>query len=655
MSNNAPQGFLVALGDAYIGETLTARANGISDGDGIRDSTQSFQWLRDGDPISGATQQTYVVTSADVGSQISLKYVYTDGSGNEEIITSKPEPAVPAVRPEETDFGVGSKFSDPDTENPNNIAPMGFLAVLGDALEGETLTARPNGITDADGIDSSTAKFQWLRDGEPIQGATSNTYVVGAADRGANISLQWSFIDKLGTKETIISPEKPAVPGGTTPPKVEVPVEDPVKEPADEPALEAPEVPETPVGHVNSGPVGNVFILGLPIENTNLLARLDALYDRDSIIESSGRFQWLRDGEPIEGATEKVYTVTADDRGATLSAQYSYMDGHGTLETVVSDPEAPVPFPEGQGTNNRQDDDTSDDEVSDGDSEEDDVELAVTTPEDDVVTITSAMSRVDGLGGYDTAILTGDQTDYTITFSPDGVAVTDRTADGLGIVELENFEFLDFGTEIPAFDGPMDLSQFGGHTGLDQESFESLVEMYIAYFNSAPDAVGLAFWGTAYANGMSLQEIANEFAGQPETSEIYPVDASNVKFVADVYQNVLGRAADIDGLRFWSNALNEGDTERGEFILAMLNGVEDGSDDREYLDQKTDLGALFAVHRGMSNANDAAQVMALYDGSDASVQNAVDAIDALYTAAIDSENGDFLMPLVGVMDDTILV
>jgi len=115
---------------------------------------------------------------------------------------------------------------------------------------------------------------------------------------------------------------------------------------------------------------------------------------------------------------------------------------------------------------------------------------------------------------------------------------------------------------------------------------------------------------------------------------------------------VLGRSPDIDGLRFWAGQLDDGNVSRGEFILAMLNGVQDGSADRAYLDQKTDLGALFAVHRGMSNTDDAAQVMALFTGSAESLTDAVDAVEALYMASMSAENGDFLMPLVGVLDDT---
>lgn len=308
-------------------------------------------------------------------------------------------------------------------------------------------------------------------------------------------------------------------------------------------------------------------------------------------------------------------------------------------------------------------DDTPDPAVEDLEGE-----TPETTPEDDVVTITSAMSRIDGLEGTDTAVLAGDQTDYTVTFGPDGVSVTDRTADGLGTVELTNFEFLDFGNEIPMFDGPMDLTQFGGHTGLGEAEFSAFVEMYIAYFNRAPDAVGLAFWGTAFANGMSMEDIASEFADQPETLAAYPADLSSIRFTADVYENVLGRSPDLDGLRFWTEALDSGAVGRGELILEVLEGAKaappaDASQafidrqaaDQAYLEAKTDLGALFAVHRGMSNLDDASMIMEMFDGSAESLALAAEAVDTLYTAAQVSVNGDFLMPLVGVLDDPFAI
>jgi hypothetical protein len=674
MSNNAPKGFMVILGDALIGETLTARPNAVTDDDGINQNTASFQWLRDGEPIPGATGQTYNVTSRDTGSEISVQYIYRDQGGTTETVTSRPEPAVPSfVAVDDTPYIAPNRDTGDKPESPNNTEPTGWLVILGDAEVGETLTARPNAIEDEDGINYDTATFQWFREDQEISGANSQTYVVTAADQGSRISVEYAYVDFGGTYEIEYSKPKPTVPfvDGSAPQTPNTPVVPDASEEPDESETpdvpdtpETPDIPDTPTGHINSGPVGNVFILGFPLENTDLLARLDALFDRDNILENTGRFQWLRDGDPIEGATDNVYTVTAEDRGAVISVQYTYTDGYGTVETVVSDPETPVPFPEGLEPEDRDGSDGTPDPAMDGQAGE----TGVTTPEDDVVIITPAMSRLDGLDGTDTAVLAGDQTDYTVTFGPDGVTVADRNADGLGTVELTDFEFLDFGTELPMFDGPMDLTQFGGHTGLEEAEFSAFVEMYIAYFNRAPDAIGLAFWGTAFANGMSMEEIASEFADQPETLAAYPADLSNIRFTADVYENVLGRSPDIDGLRFWTEALDSGAVDRGEFILQVLQGVKAAppadatqefidrqAADQAYLEAKSDLGALFAVHRGMSNVDDASMIMGMFDGSAESLASAVEAVDTLYTAAQDPVNGDFLMPLVGVLDDPFAI
>ena len=637
MSNSNPVGPLVILGDALIGETLTARPNGIADADGINYSTQTFQWLRDGEPIFGATAQTYAVSSTDAGSQISVRYSYMDNGGTQEVITSKPEPTVPGTAPTTPTIGE-TPVLDPGIFNPNNTDPVGPLTILGDALVGETLTARPNGIADEDGINFGSASFQWLRDGEPISGATAQTYLVGASDRGAQISVQWTYLDFGGSRETITSKPEPTVPGGTPlPPVTEPVVEEPVV--VDDPI----ETPTLPTEFMNSVPIGKLVILGFPVEGADLWARTDAVFDRDGFDPADAQFQWLRDGEPVPGATTNTYRITEDDRGAALSVQMSFVDGAGTLETVVSEPEPPVPDPNAPESRTPDVEEPVEPTASD---------VLEGTPNDDAaLTATAGVGRVDGLDGVDTAVFAGDQTDYTLRFGTDGITITDRTDGGLGTIALDNVELIDFGTDLPVFGGAMDLRQFGGHTSLDQEAFESFVEMYIAYFNRAPDAVGLAFWGTAYANGMSLEDIAMEFAGQPETLATYPEGSNNLKFVSDVYGNVLGRSPDIDGLRFWADQLDDGNVSRGEFILAMLNGVQDGSEDRAYLDQKTDLGALFAVHRGMSNTDDAAQVMALFDGSAESLTDAVDAVEVLYMAAMSAENGDFLMPLVGVIDD----
>ena len=79
------------------------------------------------------------------------------------------------------------------------------------------------------------------------------------------------------------------------------------------------------------------------------------------------------------------------------------------------------------------------------------------------------------------------------------------------------------------------------------------------------------FWGSAFANGFSLEEIASLFLEQPETAATYPDTLSNLEFATQVYNNVLGRAPDDDGLNFWVGGLDSGLVTRDQFILEALN------------------------------------------------------------------------------------
>ena len=288
-------------------------------------------------------------------------------------------------------------------------------------------------------------------------------------------------------------------------------------------------------------------------------------------------------------------------------------------------------------------------------------------PEGDLFVVTADTDTVQGGTGIDTAVFGGSQTHYTLSISASGIQVTDRRDEGFGTVELQNIERVAFEAPVPDSDEPVDLRLFGGHTGLSQDDLESFIEMYIAYFDRAPDALGLSFWGSAYANGTSLENIARLFNDQDETRDMYPDTLSNVRVVADVYDNVLGRAPDIDGLRFWTDVLDSGAVSRDAFILEILEGVDASPPvgaspsfldrqlaDQAYLAMKTDIGALFAVHRGLSDVQDAADVMALFDGTVESFQAAIAAIEADYSEAVSPEFGEFLMPLIGVLDEPLL-
>lgn len=83
-----------------------------------------------------------------------------------------------------------------------NNSPTGTVTISGDAVEGETLTAS-NTIADADGV--GVISYQWKADGEPIEDATSSTYVLTGAEVGAVITVTATYVDGKGNPESVTS------------------------------------------------------------------------------------------------------------------------------------------------------------------------------------------------------------------------------------------------------------------------------------------------------------------------------------------------------------------------------------------------------------------------------------------------------------------
>ena len=177
--NDAPAGVPAITGTVTEDQVLSADTSGISDADGL--GAFSYQWLRGGVAIAGATGSTYTLGDADVGAQISVQVSYTDGQGTAESLTSAQTAAVANV----------------------NDAPAGTPTITGTVTEDQLLTADTSGISDADAV--GTFSYQWLRNGGAIAGATASSYTLADADVGAQISVHVSYTDGHGTAEIVTS------------------------------------------------------------------------------------------------------------------------------------------------------------------------------------------------------------------------------------------------------------------------------------------------------------------------------------------------------------------------------------------------------------------------------------------------------------------
>ena len=175
-------------GTAQVGETLTADTSGITDEDGLDDSTFTVQWVREDSVMVASAARSYTPTDGDRGKSVKVRVSFTDDAGNPETRTSANTATVEARA---------------------NSPATGLPAISGTAQVGETLTAGITGIADADGMSGVAYNYQWVSsDGTTdtdIEKATGSTYTLVAADKGKAIKVRVTFTDDGGNEETLTS------------------------------------------------------------------------------------------------------------------------------------------------------------------------------------------------------------------------------------------------------------------------------------------------------------------------------------------------------------------------------------------------------------------------------------------------------------------
>jgi hypothetical protein len=125
-------------------------------------ATFGYQWLRDGRTIGGATARTYTARQADIGHRVAVRVTAT-GAG-----------------------GAGTATSDPVRVRRATLVVQRRPGISGTRRYLHTLTVRRADWRQA--VDAR--RFQWLRDGRAIRGATRRAYRLGHRDVGHRISVR---------------------------------------------------------------------------------------------------------------------------------------------------------------------------------------------------------------------------------------------------------------------------------------------------------------------------------------------------------------------------------------------------------------------------------------------------------------------------------
>ncbi|MCG7363322.1 DUF4214 domain-containing protein [Roseomonas sp. ACRSG] len=99
-----------------------------------------------------------------------------------------------------------------------------------------------------------------------------------------------------------------------------------------------------------------------------------------------------------------------------------------------------------------------------------------------------------------------------------------------------------------------------------------IARLYQAALGRAPEVDGLRFWDRQIDAGMTVTQVAERFTVSDEFNTRFP-NASDVDFVRMVYQNTLGRPADAPGEAFWLDHLAH-DMTRGQVVAGFAGSTE---------------------------------------------------------------------------------
>lgn len=100
-----------------------------------------------------------------------------------------------------------------------------------------------------------------------------------------------------------------------------------------------------------------------------------------------------------------------------------------------------------------------------------------------------------------------------------------------------------------------------------------VARLYWAYFGRIPDYGGLSYWSAKHRTGTHLETISQGLATSHEFLAKYGT-LSNHDFVTRIYADVLVRAADPNGVAYWTNQLDTGARNRGTVMTGFSESAE---------------------------------------------------------------------------------
>jgi S-layer protein len=128
--------------------------------------------------------------------------------------------------------------------------------------------------------------------------------------------------------------------------------------------------------------------------------------------------------------------------------------------------------------------------------------------------------------------------------------------------------------------------------------------LYIAYFGRPADSSGLTWWTVDAGADASLESIANNFASSTEFKDSI-AGKTTESVVSSFYTSLFGRAADVDGLKFWTNQINLGNTTLQQVGLNIGQAAITGAanSDQVAITSKITASTNWTTDSGLTTAN----------------------------------------------------
>ena len=205
----------------------------------------------------------------------------------------------------------------PAGSDRQNSPAIGEPAISGTTEVGGTLTADTAGIGDADGLESTSFTYRWIRTAEgadtEIEDATGASYTVTDRDAGHRLKVRVSFIDDANNQESVTSAATTTI--------------------------------AAPSGQ-NNAATGAPAVSGTVQVGQTLTADTSGIADEDGLDNAVFSYQWVRgDGgidADIPDATGSTYTLADADAGMAIRVRVSFTDDAGNEETLTSEATAAV-------------------------------------------------------------------------------------------------------------------------------------------------------------------------------------------------------------------------------------------------------------------------------------------------------------------------